>query len=214
MERLRQDLVYAFRLLMKDRAFTSTTLLTLALCVGANAAIFAVVNSVVLRPLPTPEADRLVLLYNSYPKAGVGRSSTGVPDYYDRLRETDVFEELALYNERGVTVGTDEGAQRLQGMIGRPSLYRLLRVKPLRGRIFTEAEGEAGSGPEGHSQLRPVAADVRRQRGTIGRSLRLGGVPYEIVGVMPRISTSSSHEVELWMPLSFYSGREVRRFET
>ena len=122
MERLRQDVVYAFRLLLKDRAFTSTTLLTLALCVAANAAIFAVVNSVVLRPLPTPEADRLVLLYNTYPKAGVGRSSNGVPDYYDRLRETDVFEELALYNERGVTVGTDEGAQRLQGMIGRPSL--------------------------------------------------------------------------------------------
>ena len=144
MERLRQDLVYAFRLLIKDRAFTSTTLLTLALCVGANAAIFAVVNSVVLRPLPTPEADRLVLFYNSYPKAGVGRSSTGVPDYYDRLRETDVFEELALYNQRGVTVGTNEGAQRLQGMIGRPSLYRLLRVKPLRGRIFTEDEGEPG----------------------------------------------------------------------
>ena len=98
----------------------------------------------VLRPLPVPEADRLVLFYNSYPKAGVGRSSTGVPDYYDRLRETDVFEELALYNQRGVTVGTDDGAQRLQGMIGRPSLYRLLRAKPLRGRIFTENEGEAG----------------------------------------------------------------------
>jgi len=144
MERLRQDLVYALRLLVKDRAFTFTTLVTLALCVGANAAIFAVVNSVLLRPLPVPEADRLVLLSNSYPKAGVTRASTGVPDYYDRLRETDVFEELALYNERGVTVGTDDGAQRIQGMIGRPSLYRLLRATPLRGRMFTENEGEPG----------------------------------------------------------------------
>ena len=57
-----------------------------------------------LRPLPVPEADRLVTLYNSYPRAGVERASNGVPDYYDRLRETDVFEEQALYNTRGVTV--------------------------------------------------------------------------------------------------------------
>ena len=203
MERLRQDLVYAFRLLMKDRAFTSTTLLTLALCVGANAAIFAVVNSVVLRPLPTPEADRLVLLYNTYPKAGVGRSSNGVPDYYDRLRETDVFEELALYNERGVTVGTDEGAQRLQGMIGRPSLYRLLRVRPLRGRIFTEAEGEQGQDRKVILSYGLWQRMFGGSESTIGRSLRLGGVPYEIVGIMAADFHFVSHEVELWMPLSF-----------
>ncbi len=203
MERLRQDLVYAFRLLIKDRAFTSTTLLTLALCVGANAAIFAVVNSVLLRPLPTPEADRLVLFYNSYPKAGVGRSSTGVPDYYDRLRETDVFEELALYNQRGVTVDTNDGAQRLQGMIGRPSLYRLLRVKPLRGRIFTENEGEAGQDRKvilsyGLWQRMFAGSDA-----AVGQSVRLGGVPHEIVGVMPPRFHFASHEVELWLPLSF-----------
>src|SRR5690606_2503560 len=105
--------------------------------------IFAVVNSVVLKPLPVPEAERLTLLYNSYPGAGVVRASTGVPDYYDRLRETDVFEELALYQQRGFTIG-GEGAdpQRLTGMAVRPSLLRMLRVEPARGRIFTEAEGE------------------------------------------------------------------------
>src|SRR5215207_6034372 len=107
------DLRFAVRILLKDRGFALTVLLTLALCIGANAAIFAVVNSVVLRPLPVPGADRLVLLYNSYPKAGVERAASGVPDYYDRLRETDVFEELAMYNQRGVTVGGQGDAQRL-----------------------------------------------------------------------------------------------------
>jgi predicted permease len=190
------------RLLLKDRAFTLTTLVTLALCVGANAAIFAVVNSVLLRPLPTPEADRLVLLQNTYPNAGVTRGSTGVPDYYDRLRETDVFEELALFDQRGVTAGTADGAQRLEGMIGRPSLFRLLRAKALRGRIFTETEGELGQ------DRKVILSHGLWQRmfggsdAAIGRSLRLG-VPYEIVGVMPPDFHFVSADVELWMPLAF-----------
>ena len=92
----------AFRLLLKDRAFTVTTLLTLALCIGANAAIFAVVNSVAAAAAAGtrsgPAGAPLQQLSEGRRRAG---SSTGVPDYYDRLRETDVFEELALYNQRG-----------------------------------------------------------------------------------------------------------------
>jgi hypothetical protein len=99
MERLLQDVRFAARILWKDRGFTMTALLTLAICIGANAAIFAIVNSVLLRPLPVPQPDRLVLIYNSYPRAGVERASTSVPDYYDRLRETDVFDEMALYQQ-------------------------------------------------------------------------------------------------------------------
>ena len=85
MDRLYQDLRFSLRLLRKDLAFAVTAILTLSLCVGANAAIFAVVNSVLLKPLPVPEPDRLVLMHNSYPRAGVVRASNGVPDYYDRL---------------------------------------------------------------------------------------------------------------------------------
>src|SRR6478736_2598650 len=84
-------------------------------------------------------------LCNSYPKAGVERASNGVPDYYDRLREVDAFEEQALYRTAGVTIGIDGDPQRVSSMIARPSLLRMLHVKPLRGRIFTEAEGETGA---------------------------------------------------------------------
>src|SRR3954464_11149007 len=94
MERLLQDLRFAGRVLWKDRGFTATVVLTLALCIGANAAIFAIINCVLLRPLGDPEADRLVTIYNSYPKAGVERGSTGVPEYDDRRRETDAFEDV------------------------------------------------------------------------------------------------------------------------
>jgi len=86
MDRFFHDLKYAGRVLWRDRGFAATVIFTLAVCIGANAAIFAIINGVLLRPLPIPESDRIVALYNSYPKAGVERASSGVPDYYDRRR--------------------------------------------------------------------------------------------------------------------------------
>ena len=109
------DLRFGARLLIKDRSFALTTLLTLAVCIGANAAIFSVVRSVLLRPLPVPQSDRLVFLSNSYPNAGAPRASTGVPDYYDRLREMTVFDEQALYRRTGLDLrqrGRRRSAQR------------------------------------------------------------------------------------------------------
>ena len=203
MERFRQDLRFALRVLVKDRAFTVTTLLTLALCIGANAAIFAIVQSVLLRPLPSPDAERLVLLYNSYPKAGVVRASTGVPDYYDRLRETDVFEELALYQERGVTIGGEGSAERLLGMAARPSLFRMLRAAPVKGRAFTEDEGEPGADRKVLLSYALWQRLFAGQDTAIGQDLRINGQPYQIVGVLPPDFLFMNAEVELWAPLSF-----------
>src|SRR5262245_52225522 len=106
---LLSDLRYAIRLLLKDRAFTIAALLTLVVCIGANAAIFSIVDSVVLRPLPVPGAERLVKLWNSYPNAGSDRGANGVPDYFDRLRDLNVFEEQALYRREAVTMGAKQG---------------------------------------------------------------------------------------------------------
>src|SRR5436190_21399639 len=95
------DIRVGLRLLWKDKAFTLTALLTLALCIGANTALFSVVHNVLLRPLPVPESDRIVKMGNAYPGAGAGAAAgenSSVPDYYDRLRETDVFEEQTFFN--------------------------------------------------------------------------------------------------------------------
>ena len=101
------DLRVGLRLLWKDKAFTLTAALTLAMCIGANTALFSVVHNVLLRPLNVPESDRIVLMGNAYPGAGAGAaagSNSGVPDYYDRLRETTVYEEQAMYNGRNQSV--------------------------------------------------------------------------------------------------------------
>src|SRR5207253_2682359 len=140
------DLRVALRLLWKDKAFSLTAALTLALCIGANTALFSVVHNVLLRPLPVPESGRIVLMANAYPGAGfdVG-TSTGVPDYYDRLRDTNVYEEQALYNGRNQSVDQNGSPVRVRVTQATPSFFRLLRVSPLFGRTFVEQDGEIGN---------------------------------------------------------------------
>ena len=94
---LMRDLRHAVRSLLRDRGFTATTLATLALCLAANAAIFAVVQAVILRPLPFPEPERLVKITTAIPGVGAPKADNGVPDYDDRRRETTAFEEIAVY---------------------------------------------------------------------------------------------------------------------
>src|SRR5262245_4648919 len=128
MDRLRQDLRFAFRLFRKDSAFALTTILTLALCIGANTAIFTIVRSVLLRPLPYPESDRLVFLYEAFPGAGVERAGTSVPNYFDRLSFTDAFESQSLYTNNGFRVGQGVGAEGVSAMSVSPSFFNVLKT--------------------------------------------------------------------------------------
>jgi hypothetical protein len=105
MDTLLLDLKFGIRSLWRDRGFALTVLLTFAVCIAANTALFTVVNSVVLRPLPVPDANSIVLFSNDYPKAGaadLNNSSSG--DYFDRLREMTVFESQAIFRQRDQTV--------------------------------------------------------------------------------------------------------------
>ncbi len=204
MERLVQDIRFAARVLWKDKGFALTAILTLGICIGANAGIFAVVNAVLLQPLPVPDAGQLVHMYNSYPGAGVSdRGSTGVPDYYDRLRETDVFQEQALYNTRGVTLGQEGNPQRITAMASTPSLLRLLQAHPLRGRLFTDEDGEEG---RTHKAVLTYATWQRLFGGrddAIGKDVRINGEPYAVVGVLPRGFSFLDPDIELWLPVAF-----------
>lgn len=203
MDRFLQDLKFAGRILWKDRSFALTALLTLGICIGANAGIFAIVNSVLLRPLPVPEAAQLVHMYNAYPGAGVVGGSSGVTDYYDRLKETTVFQEQALYNTRGVTRGGDSEPQRVVAMASTPSLLRLLQVHPIQGRIFSEEEGEIGKTRKAILTFASWQQWYGGQPGAIGRDVRINGEPYTIVGVLPHGFTFLDPDVKLWIPVAF-----------
>jgi putative ABC transport system permease protein len=198
------DLRVALRLLWKDKAFTVTAALTLAVCIGANTALFSVVHNVLLRPLPVPESDRIVMMANAYPGAGaeVGISS-GVPDYYDRLRETTVYEEQALYNNRNQSVDQNGSPVRVRVTRATPSFFRLLRVAPFAGRAFTEQEGEPGNEKKAVLSYALWQSQFGGDRAALGRDIRIDGQPYAIVGVMPRGFYFVDPDVMLWTPLAF-----------
>jgi predicted permease len=203
LDTLRQDLRFAFRLLWKDRAFALTTLLTLALCIGANTAIFTVVRSVLLRPLPYPEADRLVFSVESFPGAGVERAGTSVPNYFDSLALTDVFESQALYQFGGFRVGQGAAAEGVASMSVTPSFFHVLRTRPVRGRLFTEDDGKTG-----RDRVAVLShAFARRQPGgldgIVGGDLRLDNEIYAVVGVLPEDFTFFNPDLRVWVPLAF-----------
>jgi hypothetical protein len=145
-ESLRRDLVFALRLLRRDLSYTTTVVLTLAICLGANAAIFTVVRSVLLRPLPYADPDRLVFLYDGFPGAGVARAGMSVPNFIDRAAMTGVFEAVGLYRTRGFDAGSTGAVERLTAQQVTPSFFRALGVAPLHGRIFSEDEAQEGKG--------------------------------------------------------------------
>ena len=205
MDRLLQDLRFATRLLWKDRSFAFTTVATLALCLAANVAIFAIVDGVLLKPLPFPEPDRLVRFFNKYPGAGVAIGDNGVPDYFDRLRDISAVEELAMFRQAGVTLSGNglADAERIQAMTVTPSFFRVLRVQPLRGQFFTDEQGEIGREKivvlsYGFWQRVFAGRDE-----AIGQDVRLGGELYRVVGVLPQGFKFINPDIQLMRAAAF-----------
>jgi predicted permease len=197
-----QDFRFAIRLLLKDRTFTITALLTLAICIGANAAMLSVVRSVILKPLPFPDADRIVLLYNSYPNAGVQRVGAGVPDYFDRQTAVPALDQTALFRDEGMVLGDEGGAERLTSLRGTPSFFRMLAPRVAEGRIFTDAEGEPG---KDRVVLLSYGFWQRKYAGqaVVNQTMRLNGNAHTVVGVLPRDFTFLQNDIDVFVPASF-----------
>ena len=198
------DLKYGFRSLWRDKGFALTVLLTFSVCIAANTALFAIVNSVILRPLPVSDANSILIMSNEYPKAGVtGSNNSSSGDYFDRLREMTVFESQAIFRPRDLTVELNGSPQQIRGMLVTPSWFELLHVSPTLGRAFTREEGEIGADQEvilSHGLWRQLYAG---DKSALGRDLRISGRPFKIVGVMPPGFTFIDPDVRLWMPLAF-----------
>ena len=182
-----RDIQFGLKLLWKDRGYAATAILTLAICIGANAAIFTIVHSVLLKPLPAPDSNRILLMSNQYPNATASVSTnSGVPDYYDRLRDMRVYEEQAMYDGTNLAIEINGSREMIRGMEGTPSLFRLLKVQPVQGRVFDDSEGQIGN------ELKVILSYGLWQQlfagkpNVIGQEIRMGARKRTIVGVMPR----------------------------
>jgi predicted permease len=205
------DLRFAFRQLLKSPGFTTVAALTLALCVGANVAIFAVVDSVLIRPLPFREPERLVTTINAYPKAGVQRSGSSLPNYYDRREAIAAFEKTAAIRGGTAIVGDAGSPERVQVERVSPEFFATLGVAPALGRFFTEEELEYS-----RSGVAVLTDGFWRARfnadpNVLGRGLRVDGLNVTIVGVLPRGFRCLSSRARLFFPLA--SGPEERGIE-
>src|SRR5215471_8857655 len=204
-----QNVRYALRVLAKQPLFTAIVILTFALGIGANTAVFSVVNAVLLRPLPFHEPQNLVALgeFDTREKADPGTELESISylDYVDLRDRTQVFEQVAVYTNQAVSTLTDGNeATHVQGESVSANLFTLLGVQPKLGRNFLPNEDDPGN----HVVILSNDLWQRRfggDRSVVGKSVTLDGKSFQIIGVMP---PSFSYPVrftsppELWIPMS------------
>jgi predicted permease len=201
-DEFRRELRYAARWLRKTPGFTLTALLTLAICLGANLTIFAVIDSVLLRPLPFPEAGRLVTIFNTYPKAGVDRDGSSITNYYERRGRIPAFASLAIYRYGTAIIGETGSTEREQITRVSPDFFSTLGTGPVMGRSFKDEE----TSYETDSVV--VMTDsfwrnrYQRDPRIIGQKIRVDGLPTTVIGVLPPDFRFLSSEARLYFPLA------------
>jgi putative ABC transport system permease protein len=200
---LLRDVRHAARRLARTPMFTLATLLTLALGIGANVAIFSIVNTVLLKPLPFPEADRLVGLWQTAPGVDIDDLTASIADYVTYREESRTLADVAIWNRNAVTISGFGQAERLDTLRATHRLLPLLGVAPMIGRAFEERDDQDGS-PEvvmlGHAYWqRQFGGD----RGVVGRMITVDGTRREIIGVLPKSFWFMDAPHHLLMPLRF-----------
>jgi putative ABC transport system permease protein len=188
METLWQDLRYGVRMLRKRPSFTLIAVLTLALGIGANTALFSVVNAVLLSPLPFKDAGRLMAVGENSPKDRAGLFTTSHRNFVDWRGQNQVFEDTAAYYGSAVTLTGQGEAVQLRSTVVTRNLFNVLRAAPLLGRTFLAEDDQPGGGSGGRPAI--LSWDCWQQYfggdlQVIGRALSLDGDGYVVVGVMP-----------------------------
>jgi putative ABC transport system permease protein len=202
MESFIQDLRFGARMLRKNPVFTLIAALTLALGIGANTAIFSVLNAVLLRPLPYEESERLVTLYETNPQQGRDRLNVSYPNFSDWRAQSQAFEQLAVFRSGGVVFSGKDEPARLQAAVVSAELFPLLRVQPLRGRAFLPEEDKTG----GASVVVISHGCWQRRFGgdekLLGQPITLNGKSSTVIGMMPPAFAFPDEQTEVWLPLS------------
>jgi putative ABC transport system permease protein len=202
MEVIFKDMRYALRMLIKSPGFAAVAVLTLAIGIGANTAIFSVVNSVLLRPLPFRDPDRLVMLYENNQTKGHTRVPVAAPNYIDWRNQNQIFEQMAANWVTSFNLASGGDPERLRGARVSAGFFEMLGVQPIRGRVFSAEEDQPG---RDNVVLASYGLWQRRfgaDPGIIGKTVKLNGQDYTLIGVMPH-GFQFPEQAELWTPAAF-----------
>src|SRR5882724_1829189 len=203
------DLRFALRQLRKSPGFTLIAVITLALCIGANTAIFSVVNAVLLRPLPYPHSEQLVRVFGSQPQLALAPSSPA--NFLEWKEENQVFERIGTYVGQGFNLLGGDKPERVIGARVSADLLPLLGVQPALGRLFTNDEDQ-----EGRGQVVIVSHDFWRSRfgggpNILRQTITLNDRPYTVIGVMPPGFAFPSTRTQVWVPIAFNAAERKTR---
>ncbi len=194
---------HALRQLAKAPGFTAIAILTLALCIGANSAIFSVVNAILLQPYPWPDSDRLVYCYNAYPSMGLQNAGVSIPDYLDRRAGVSGFADAAMFHTESFNLAGASEPERIVGLVATPSLFTTLKTGAALGRVFTDDDAQPGA-----PKVVVLSHALWKNRfgadpSLVGKTIRLNTEPVTVVGVMPDGFYFPNPRAQAWVPFVF-----------
>src|SRR5262249_3310702 len=199
MARLWQDLRYGARVLAKNPGFTLVAVITLALGIGANSAIFSVVNAALLRPLPLKEPERLVKIWENKPDMIQGTAS--IPNLEDWRAQNDVFTGIAAYQFGSFSLPGREYPERVFGVTASANFFDVVGLAPQMGRVFREGEDRPGAHRVVVISARLWERSFGADPNIVGKEIALNGENHAVIGVMPAHFRFPSRATEVWAPL-------------
>jgi putative ABC transport system permease protein len=207
---LGQDIRYALRALRKNPAFSVVAILTLALGIGANTAMFTVLNTVIFQAMPYPSPEQLVMLWTEVPTQGLRQGRSSYPDVDEWRLQSQSFDDIAVFDPVSGRLTTPAGAERISIMRTSPNLFTLLGVQPERGRVFTAQEAD--------ERRRVVVVShqfwqthMGGREDAIGSTIELDGLPSEVIGIFPAAERSALSDSDVWEPHTMFPDWERRK---
>src|SRR5580765_1154073 len=198
-----QDTRYAFRMLRKNPGFTAVAVLTLALGIGANTAIFSVVYAVLLKPLPYTNPDQLFTAFQANPQQGIAETGCSYPNFEEWRAQNHVFSEMAGILAHQLTLTGSGEPSVVNTSVVTPELFALLDVKPLAGRIFFSQDGKQGAAPVALISEELWRGKFGEDPKIVGTSINLDKRPFTVIGIIPAAFRTPffNTKQEVWIPL-------------
>ncbi len=203
METLLKDFRYGIRSLLKRPSFTAIAVITLALGIGANTAIFSLVNAVLLRSLPFADPDRLVMIWEDASFAGFPRNTPAPANYVDWKTQGQSFADMAAQDMRSFNLTGDGEPEKVEAFGVTANFFPLLGIKPALGRMFTNEEDTPGADKVAIINYNLWQQRYGGEQNIVGRQLSLSGEKYTVVGVMPAGFQFLDSKVGMWVPIAF-----------
>jgi putative ABC transport system permease protein len=199
---MKHDILYALRALGRSPGYAAVSILTLALGIGANTAIFSVVNGVLLKPLAYPHPEQLQFITSTFPKMNFDRFWISPPEYVEFKERTQAFQDVGGYRPGAVNLGLPERPRRVNSALVTPELLNVIGVAPIRGRLFAAADSVPGATDVAVISNRTWQSDFGGEESVVGRVVPIDGTPTQIVGIMPRGYDIHDERIEVYLPLT------------